>query len=167
MITTERIEKMIETIKSSVTQTQFDNRVNIFNRIVKCIIESKSERNLYVKFLQDFPAWSAVFLNGDNGLPLFPSPWQCEYAELMENKMIWAFCTRKSGKSTLLSARTLHLVCAIPDWRVVVYSPTERQDFVYQDIRFPLCQLKIVGLERVQAKPRVEGQVDVGCRRIC
>jgi hypothetical protein len=140
MITKETIEKMKETIESSVTETQFNNRVAIFKRVMNYIITARNDRELYVKLLADFPAWSASFLVADNGLPLFPSVWQTEYAYLMENTTLWAMCTRKSGKSTLLSARTLHLACKNPDWRVVIYAPTERQDFVFQDIRTFLKQ---------------------------
>lgn len=135
MIDKERIELMRDTVNSSVTRIQFDNRAGIFNRFINYIITSRGEKDLYLKILRDFPVWAATFLSSDSGIPIFPSPWQIEYANLMEEESIWAFCTRKSGKSTLLSARTLHIACGVPNWRVVVYAPTERQDFVFQDIR--------------------------------
>ncbi len=120
----------------STTKQQFENRAEVLSRIYRYIKESVSDEELYSYLIKDFPAWAAFYLNGDNGKPLFLAKWQIEYSKLMDNfPKVWAFCTRKSGKSTLLSAKILFNVCKNDYKRIVCLAPTIKQVFVFDDIR--------------------------------
>ena len=93
---------------------------------------SGSDEEFYARVWNDFPVWSVAFIDDDAGNPLFPARWQIEYAQKMaQRKYVWAMCSRKVGKSTLLSIKNLHDMCGLVPKRIVCFAPTLKQDFVF------------------------------------
>jgi len=128
----DRIEKIAQVIKSSITKTQHNFRKQTAQRLVKYIDTCSTDEEFYAKAWNDFPVWCAAFINDDSDKPLFPSIWQAEYAELMATKKyVWAMCSRKVGKSTLLAVKNLHDMCGFTPKRIVCFAPTMKQDYVF------------------------------------
>lgn len=128
-----RIEECKRVLKASKTKTQFDTRKDTIKRLIGYVDKAGSDEEFYAIAWNDFPVWSVAFINDDSGNPLFPSLWQIEYARKMSaKKYVWAMCSRKIGKSTLLSVKNLHDMCGLVPKRIVCFAPTLKQDFVFE-----------------------------------
>lgn len=128
-----RIEKIIEIRDASKTDTQLRTRAAIVERLARCIDTATDDEHFYALVWNDFPVWCVAFIDDDSGNPLFPAKWQNEYANLLDRKKyVWALCSRKVGKSTLLALKNLHDLCGELPKRIINFAPTMKQDFVYQ-----------------------------------
>ena len=128
----DRLKKAKEVVANSTTQIQFDIRKETLNRLRNYIDLSNADEDFYAKVWNDFPVWSVSFVDDDSGNPLFPAKWQNEYANKMAyKKYVWAMCSRKVGKSTLLAVKNLHDMCGFKPKRISCFAPTLKQDYVF------------------------------------
>lgn len=129
----DRILKMRDVINSSRTRIQHRTRKSIFFRLIKYVEDSETDEEFYARAWKDFPVWCLAFLNDDSGNPFFLALWQINYARLMdEKKYVWALCSRKVGKSTLLALKNLHDMCGNIPKRIICFAPTKKQDYVFE-----------------------------------
>ena len=127
-----RLTKINETVQESWTEIQFNTRKETALRLKKYLDVSTNDEDFYSRAWNDFPVWSVAFIDDDSNKPLFPALWQCEYAYQMDaKKYSLAMCSRKVGKSTLLSVKNLHNMCGLTPQRVVCFAPTLKQDYVF------------------------------------
>jgi hypothetical protein len=128
----ERLKKIKEVVADSVTPIQFETRKSIKERLEKYILESTSDEDFYAKAWNDFPVWTLSFIDDDSGNPLFLARWQIEYAQKLAHKRyVWAMCSRKVGKSTLLAIKNIHDMCGLKPKRISCFAPTMKQDYVF------------------------------------
>jgi hypothetical protein len=136
MMNPNRLEKIQEVLGRSKTPLQAETRWAIAQRLEYYILTSKDEDELYSRLYNDFPTWALAFIDDDSGKPLFLSAWQIEFADKMLNhKYLWTFCSRKVGKSTVLSVIMAWLLCGADKHRMAGFAPTHGQDFVYDKAR--------------------------------
>lgn len=128
----QRFEKIKEVVLESRTQIQLDTRREVALRLKNYVDTCETDEEFYARVWNDFPVWSVAFINDDSEKPLFPAKWQIEYARMMgQRKYVWAMCSRKTGKSTLLSIKNLHDMCGLIPKRIICFAPTMKQDFVF------------------------------------
>lgn len=132
----ERLKKMRAVIKNSQTPIQKQNRQETYDRFEKILDSCGSDYDFYMTAWNDFPVWVVTFLDDDQGNPMFLARWQIEFAQMMDiHKYIWAFTSRKAGKSTLLAAKMANLLCGPDRHRISGFAPTHGQDFVFDKVR--------------------------------
>jgi len=128
-----RVDICKEVLMKSRRRVQFDFRKEVLQRFKKYVETSTSDEEFYARVWNDFPVWSIAFIDDDSNTPLFPAVWQAEYAKKMgTKKYVWAMCSRKVGKSTLLAVKNLHDMCGLVPKRIVCFAPTLKQDFVFE-----------------------------------
>lgn len=131
---TKRIDTILKLVnEESKTPIQFKTRKAIASRLFRYIETSKNDMDFYAKAWHDFPVWCLAFIDDDSDKPLFLAKWQIEYAKLMtQKKFVWALCSRKVGKSTLLALKNLHDMCGNIPKRIICFAPTMKQDYVFE-----------------------------------
>jgi hypothetical protein len=136
IIKPERFNSLRETRDKSSTQVQYDTRNEIIGRIKAIIDIVVDEDDLYRRIYADFPLWCALFIDDDEGNPLFPAKWQIEFTDDIDEKsFVWTLCSRKCGKSTIMAAKLAWMLCGPTRMRIIVYAPTHGQAFVYKKMR--------------------------------
>lgn len=110
--------------------------MEIATRFEELVETSSSDSEFYDRAWADFPVWTLAFLTDDYGRPMFLAKWQMDFSDIINRgKYIWAFCSRKAGKSTLLAAKMAHYLCGAEKHRISGFAPTHGQDFVYDRCR--------------------------------
>lgn len=131
-----RIKAIRDTVAESWTPVQLQTRMGIYERFRHYCQEATDDEDFYRLIYPDLPAWALAFLDDGVGKPLFLSRWQCEFIKLEERaKIIWAQCSRKIGKSTVMGVLSAHDICGPKVERIAIFAPTHGQDFVFEDTR--------------------------------
>lgn len=125
-----------KTIAESWTPLQKQTRLSIYNRFKHYCETATDDDDFYRIIYPDIPAWALAFIDDGVGKPLFLSRWQCEFVKLQERaKIIWAQCSRKVGKSTVMGILSAHDICGPKVERIAVFAPTHGQKFVFENTR--------------------------------
>jgi len=110
--------------------------MEIAERLKTLIETSNDDGDFYDRTWRDFPVWTLAFLDDDYQRPMFLAKWQIDFANIIDaHRYIWAFTSRKAGKSTLLASKMAHYLCGPERHRISGFAPTHRQDFVYDRAR--------------------------------
>ena len=121
--------------EESNTEQRFNHNYEIFQNFISVAENSKSDEEFHATILKSFNLFCVAYIRLDNRKPMFPSPWQSEAADIFEVNDVNLFIeARKIGKSALLSAYVLWMMCKVPSTRAVIFAPTQDQLFIMEDI---------------------------------
>lgn len=139
-LTPHRHRQMKESIVNSITDYQREHRTKLYVRLLEILHQAADEgwsaSELYIRLHQEPPIWVLAFVETEDGNPLFLSPWQCQYWALYtERQRLMGLMSRKVGKTTMLAAILTWALCSPDPTRIVAFSPTEAQSFIFNKCR--------------------------------
>ena len=136
LLSEKRIGAIREMVKRSPTEPLFRCRYDIYKRVLDYVIKASDEDELYGWLIEDFPAWTAVSCDNTSGDPVVLSPWQVRVDRRIDDvERALGLCARKVGKTTFVSAKTLHRAVRKDNARKIVFVPTHGQDYMFRMIR--------------------------------
>src|SRR3972149_983612 len=136
LLSEKRIGAIREMVKRSPTEPLFRCRYDIYKRVLDYVIKASDEDELYGWLIEDFPAWTAVPCDNTSGDPVVLSPWQVRVDRRIDDvERALGLCARKVGKTTFVSAKTLHRAVRKDNAGKIVFVPTHGQDYMFRMIR--------------------------------